>query len=55
MMKQQTLELTDGEVSELLQALGRQPYNEVADLIGKIKAQCEANEDPQEERTDFSS
>jgi succinate dehydrogenase flavin-adding protein (antitoxin of CptAB toxin-antitoxin module) len=54
-MKQLTLELTDSDVFSLLQALGKRPYEEVADLIEKIRAQCEADEEPQEEKTDFSS
>ena len=32
-MKQQILELTDNEVFALLQALGKRPFEEVADLI----------------------
>ena len=54
-MKQLTLELTDSDVFSLLQALGKRPYEEVADLIEKIRAQCEVSEEPQEEKTDFSS
>ena len=52
-MKQQTLELTDSEVFALLQALGKRPYEEVADLIAKIRSQCEAGEEPQSDKTDF--
>lgn len=54
-MTVQTLELTDGEVFALLQALGKRPYEEVADLIEKIRSQCGADDEPQAEKTDFSS
>jgi len=36
------LDLTAGEVNYLLQALGQRPFAEVANLIGKIKAQGDA-------------
>ena len=36
------LDLTAGEVNYLLQALGQRPFAEVATLIGKIKAQGDA-------------
>ena len=36
------LDLTAGEVNYLLQALGQRPFAEVASLIGKIKAQGDA-------------
>jgi hypothetical protein len=34
-----SLDLTAGEVNYLLHALGQRPFAEVANLIGKIKAQ----------------
>ena len=36
------LDLTAGEVNYLLNALGQRPFAEVANLIGKIKAQGDA-------------
>ena len=36
------LDLSAGEVNYLLQALGQRPFAEVANLIGKIKAQGDA-------------
>lgn len=52
-MKPQILELSEMEVCALLKALGKQPYEEVADLIGKIKSQCDGDDDSQSERVDF--
>ncbi|WP_153110726.1 hypothetical protein [Propionivibrio limicola] len=52
-MKPQVLELTANEVFALLQALGKQPYDEVADLIAKIRSQCELKDEADTERTDF--
>lgn len=37
-----TLTLTAGEVNHLLYALGQRPFAEVANLIGKIKTQGDA-------------
>lgn len=37
-----TLNLTAGEVNYLLHALGQRPFSEVANLIGKIKTQGDA-------------
>jgi len=37
-----TLTLTAGEVNHLLHALGQRPFAEVANLIGKIKTQGDA-------------
>jgi hypothetical protein len=37
-----TIILSAGEINYLLQALGRQPFAEVAALIGKIKVQGDA-------------
>ncbi len=54
-MKQQILELTDNEVFALLQALGKRPFEEVADLIAKIRSQCEASDELQSDKTDFDS
>lgn len=36
------LDLTVGEVNYLLHALGQRPFSEVSGLIGKIKAQGDA-------------
>lgn len=36
------LDLTAGEVNYILSALGQRPFGEVASLIGKIKAQGDA-------------
>jgi len=36
------LDLTAGEVNYLLHALGQRPFGEVANLIGKIKTQGDA-------------
>lgn len=36
------LDLTAGEVNYLLKALGQRPFAEVANLIGKIKTQGDA-------------
>lgn len=36
------IELTAGEVNYVLNALGQRPFKEVANLIGKIKAQGDA-------------
>jgi|GEM_PF-2762816 len=37
-----SLDLTAGEVNYLLHALGQRPFSEVANLIGKIKTQGDA-------------
>ena len=52
-MKPQILELTENEVAAVLQSLSKQPYEDVADLIAKIKLQCEAKDEAPAERVDF--
>jgi hypothetical protein len=52
-MKSQILELTANEVLALLKSLGKLPYEEVADLIDKIRLQCEPGEEAQAERVDY--
>lgn len=36
------LELTVGEINAILRSLGKHPFDEISALIGKIKAQGEA-------------
>lgn len=54
-MKPQTLELSNAEVAALLKFLGKQPYEEVVDLIGKIQSQCESSEESQTEKVNYDS
>lgn len=41
-MEQISINLTLEEVNEILESLGQRPYNEVFQLIHKVKAQAEA-------------
>ncbi|MBS1230880.1 MAG: hypothetical protein H6R17_4157 [Proteobacteria bacterium] len=45
MASQIKLELTEDEISSVLRFLGKQPFEEVAALIARIKAQCEPEEE----------
>jgi len=50
MNSQIKLELTEDEVCSVLKFLGKQPFEEVAALIARIKAQCEPDD---EARVDY--
>ncbi len=52
--KEISLQLTLGEVNQILEALGSVPYREVYQLIGKIQEQAQAQLQQPEPTNSFS-
>jgi len=52
--KEISLQLTLGEINQILEALGSVPYREVYQLIGKIKEQAQAQLQQPEPTNSFS-